>query len=170
MLGLPSSVQLSSNPVVTAVLPGTNVTVNKNIGDVTVSSGGGGGGGTQTNVSAVFEVGNSDLPTGGTFDTLTTMTVVTTAPNSLITISHGFLTISDGSTYIILRTLVNGAAISASPLQLQMSDDQSSGTLSLFYRAAAAGTYNIVLQGTRTGAVRGGATDIFSCALSNLNG
>lgn len=169
MLGLPTSVQLSSNPVVTAVLPGSNVTVNKNIGDVTVSSGGGGGG-TQTKVSAVFAAGNSDLSTGGTFDTLNTLTVVTTAPNSLITISHGFLTNSDGSTYIILRTLVNGAAISASPLQLQMSDDVSSGTLSLFYRAAAAGTYTIVLQGTRTGAVRGGATDIFSYALSNLNG
>jgi hypothetical protein len=170
MFGLPTSVQLSSNPVVTAVLPGSNITVNKNIGDVTVSSGGGGGGGTQTNVSAVFEAGNNDLSTAPTFDTLTTLTVITTAPNSLITITHGFLTNSDGSTYVILRTLVNGAVISASPLQLQMSDDVSSGTLSLFYRAAAAGTYAIVLEGTRTGGFRGGVTDIFSSALSNLNG
>lgn len=169
MFSLPPSVQLSSNPIVTAVLPGTNITVNKNIGDVTVSSGGGGGG-TQTNVSSVFEAGNNDLSIAPTFDTLTTLTVITTAPNSLITISHGFNTNSDGSTYIVLRTVVNGAVIAASPLQLQMSDDVSSGTLSLFYRAASAGTYTIVLEGTRTGGFRGGATDIFSYALSNLNG
>jgi hypothetical protein len=168
MLGLPPSVQLSSNPVVSGVFAGSGITVDRNIGDVTVA-GGGGGGGTQTNVSSVFESGNNNLPTG-TYDTLTTLTVVTTAASSLITITHGFNTNSDGSTFIVLRTVVNGTVIGQSPIQLQMVDDFSSGTLSLFYRAAAAGTYTIVLQGTRTGASIGGVTDIFSCALSNLNG
>jgi hypothetical protein len=169
MFGLPASVQLSSNPVVSAVFAGSGITVNRNIGDVTVA-GGGGGGGTQTNVSSVFENGNNDLSIAPTFDTLTTLTVVTTTASSLITITHSFNTNSDGSTYIVLRTLVNGAVIAQSPLQLQMSDDVSSGTLSLFFRAGAAGTYTIVLEGTRTGGFRGGATDIFSYALSNLNG
>jgi hypothetical protein len=168
MEGLPVSTQLSSNPVVTAVLPGSNITVNKTIGDVTVSSGGGGGG-TQTKVSSVFENGTTGLPTG-TYATLTTLTVVTTTANSLITISHGFNTNSDGATFIVLRTVVNGAVIAQNPFQLQMVDDISSGTLSLFYRAGAAGTYTIVLEGTRTGAFQGGATNIFSYALSNLNG
>jgi len=167
MFGLPNSVQLSSNPVVSAVFAGSGITVDRNIGDVTVA--GGGGGGTQTNVSSVFESGNNNLPTG-TYDTLTTLTVVTTAPSSLITISHGFITNSDSDTFIVLRTVVNGTVIGQSPIQLQMVDDFSSGTLSLFYRAAAAGTYTIVLQGTRTGASIGGVTDIFSYALSNLNG
>jgi len=167
MFGLPNSVQLSSNPVVSAVFAGSGITVDRNIGDVTVA--GGGGGGTQTNVSSVFESGNNNLPTG-TYDTLTTLTVVTTAPSSLITITHGFITNSDSDTFIVLRTVVNGTVIGQSPIQLQMVDDFSSGTLSLFYRAAAAGTYTIVLQGTRTGASIGGVTDIFSYALSNLNG
>lgn len=167
MFGLPNSVQLSSNPIVSGVFAGSGITVDRNIGDVTVA--GGGGGGTQTNVSSVFESGNNDLPTG-TYDTLTTLTVVTTAPSSLITITHGFITNSDSDTFIVLRTVVNGTVIGQSPIQLQMVDDFSSGTLSLFYRAAAAGTYTIVLQGTRTGASIGGVTDIFSYALSNLNG
>jgi len=168
MFGLPNSVQLSSNPIVSGVFAGSGITVDRNIGDVTVASGGGGGG-TQTNVSSVFESGNNNLSTG-TYDTLTTLTVVTTAPSSLITITHSFITNSDSDTYIVLRTVVNGTVIGQSPIQLQMVDDFSSGTLSLFYRAAAAGTYTIVLQGTRTGASIGGVTDIFSYALSNLNG
>jgi len=167
MFGLPNSVQLSSNPIVSGVFAGSGITVDRNIGDVTVA--GGGGGGTQTNVSSVFESGNNNLPTG-TYDTLTTLTVITTAASSLITITHGFITNSDSDTYIVLRTVVNGTVIGQSPIQLQMVDDFSSGTLSLFYRAAAAGTYTIVLQGTRTGASIGGVTDIFSYALSNLNG
>jgi hypothetical protein len=168
MLSLPPSVQLSSNPVVTAVLPGSNITVNKTIGDVTVSSGGGGGG-TQTQVVTNYN-GNVIAPGGsGVYTTISTLVVTLTAP-SIIALTYGFAIHSDALSFLNFQVVVNGAVYASNDVKLDLNDELSSATLSYWYRATAAGTYTIVFRATNAGPNNPDVSKIYSTALSNLNG
>ena len=82
MEGQSTAPQLSSNPVVNQIIPGSNISVNNKIGDVTINSSGGGGGGTQTIVKyAAF-----DIPTtlSGASQTIYSTTITTTAPSRIV--------------------------------------------------------------------------------------
>ena len=168
MLSLPPSVQLSSNPVVTAVLPGANITVNKTIGDVTVSSGGGGGS-TQTLVATNY-YGSTVTPSlAPDYLTVSTLVVTLTAP-SIITITYGFGTQSEVPTGLNFAVVVNGATLATNDLKLNLNDEPSSASLSYWYRATSAGVFNIEFRVTKFASVNVSINNIYSCALSNLNG
>jgi hypothetical protein len=154
---------------VTAVLPGTNVTVNKNIGDVTVSAGGGGGGGTQTQVVTNYN-SNIIAPGGsGVYTTVSTLVVTLTAP-SIITLTYGFAIHSDALGFLNFQVVVNGAVHASNDLKLDLNDELSSATLSYWYRATAVGTYTIVFRVTNAGPNNPEVSNIYSTALSNLSG
>jgi len=147
MFGLPNSVQLSSNPVVSGVFAGSNITVNKNIGDVTVSSGGGGGG-TQTIVSYVES--DPALFMTATYQTAYTGTITTTAASSLITATCMGIAVSANPGYFVARIVINGVASSPVyyfPVNPSFaSDDYASFALQGAYRAPTPGTYTVNVQ------------------------
>lgn len=172
MFGLPSSVQLSSNPVVTAVLPGSNVTVNKSIGDVTVSSGGGGGGGTQTVVSYVQN--DPDLLlTADTWETGYTTTITTTAASSRIVVFCVCNLLTANAGVNRGRIVINGVVSSPIfewPVIASPFTDNNVRSLQGSYVAPTAATYTVNIQffdvgGTNT-YVRGGAVT----AMTNMSG
>lgn len=173
MFSLPPSVQLSSNPVVTAVLPGTNVTVNKNIGDVTVSSGGGGGGSTQTVVRYVASDGGS-LFLQADFATAYTGTITTTAASSLITATCMNIATSANPGYVQARIVINGVVSSPVyeyPIISSAATDVRSYALQGAYRAPTPGTYTVNVQfsdpGVTTATTMGDGTLIL---MTNMSG
>lgn len=147
MFGLPASVQLSSNPVVSGVFAGSNITVDKNIGDVTVS-GGGGGGSTQTIVKYVES--DPALFLTATYQTAYTGTITTTAASSLITATCMGISVSANPGYFIGRIVINGVAASPIyyfPVSLTVAtDDYFSFALQGAYRAPTPGTYTVNVQ------------------------
>ena len=168
MENLPPNYLLSNMPVVTAIFPGTNVTVNKNIGDVTVTASGGGGG-TQTKVVTNYN-SNVITPGGsGVYTTISTLVVTLTAP-SIITLTYGFAIHSDALAFLNFQVVVNGVVYASNDLKLDLNDELSSATLSYWYRATAVGTYTIVFRVTNAGANNPDVSNIYSTALSNLNG
>jgi hypothetical protein len=168
MENLPPNYLLSNMPVVTAIFPGTNVTVNKNIGDVTVTASGGGGG-TQTKVVTNYN-SNVITPGGsGVYTTISTLVVTLTAP-SIITLTYGIAIHSDALAFLNFQVVVNGVVYASNDLKLDLNDELSSATLSYWYRATAVGTYTIVFRVTNAGANNPDVSNIYSTALSNLNG
>ena len=160
---------LSNSPIVTAIFPGTNVSVNKNIGDVTISASGGGGGGTQTKVVTNYN-SNVITPGGsGVYTTISTLVVTLTAP-SIITLTYGFALHSDALGFLNFQVVVNGVVYASNDVKLDLNDELSSATLSYWYRATAVGTYTIVFRVTNAGANNPDVSKIYSTALSNLNG
>jgi hypothetical protein len=169
MENLPPDNLLSNSPIVTAIFPGTNVSVNKNIGDVTVTASGGGGGGTQTKVVTNYN-GNVIAPVGGgIYTTISTLVVTLTAP-SIITLTYGFAIHSDALAFLNFQVVVNGVVYASNDLKLDLNDELSSATLSYWYRATAVGTYTIVFRVTNAGPNNPDVSNIYSTALSNLNG
>ena len=147
MEGLPISNQLSSNPVVSGVFAGSGITVNRNIGDVTIA-GGGGGGGTQTIVKYVES--DPALFLTATYQTAYTGTITTTAASSLITATCMGISVSANPGYFIGRIVINGVAASPVyyfPINLTVvTDDYFSFALQGAYRAPTPGTYTVNVQ------------------------
>jgi hypothetical protein len=84
MEGLSTTPLLSSYPVVNQIIPGSNISVNKNIGDVTISSGGGGGGGTQTIVKYANVNVGGQIALSGTSQIIYSTTITTTTAGARI--------------------------------------------------------------------------------------
>lgn len=165
MFGLPTSVQLSSNPVVSSVLPGSNITVDKSIGDVTVSSGGGGG--TQTQVVTQYTA--STPFTTASYTTISTLTINVSTP-TVITLNYGFGTNSDTATNVTTRLLVNNVVFLTTNYKLDLTDEDSTAALSAYIGAASAGVYTITFEGITIGAGNPSFNKVFSYALFNLSG
>lgn len=152
MENLPPTTTLLSNPsIVTSIVPGTNITVNKQIGDVTVNSSGGGGGGTQTIVKYVQSNSGGTILLDATFQTVYTGTITTTAASSLITATCVCNANSANPGYIVSRVTIAG--VLASPLYetviLQsLVSDQRTYSLQGAYRVSAPGTYTVNIQFT----------------------
>lgn len=171
MLGLPSSVQLSSNPVVSGVFAGSGITVNKNIGDVTVA-GGGGGGGTQTVVSYVQN--DPDLLlTVDTWETGYTTTITTTAASSRIVVFCVCNLLTANAGVNRGRIVINGVVSSPIfewPVILSAFTDNNVRSLQGSYVAPTAATYTINVQFYDEGGtnlyVRGGAVTV----MTNMSG
>jgi hypothetical protein len=146
MEGLPISNQLNSNPVVSGVFAGSGITVNKNIGDVTVTAGGGGG--TQTIVK--YLESDAALFMTATYQTAYTNTITTTAASSLITVTCMGIAVSANPGYFVGRIIINGVA--SSPVYFfpvnpsVASDDYASFALQGAYRAPTPGTYTVNVQ------------------------
>jgi hypothetical protein len=169
MLNRPPNYLLSNMPVVTAVFPGTNVSVNKNIGDVTISASAGGGGGTQTLVDVDY-YGSSVSPSlAPDYVTVSTLVLTLTAP-SVITLSYGFATQSEVPTTLGFAVVVNGVTLASNVLKVILNDEPSSGSLSYWYRATASGVFTIQFRVTKLSADNVTISDIYSTALANLNG
>jgi len=171
MEGLPISNQLSSNPVVSGVFAGSGITVNRNIGDVTIA-GGGGGGGTQTIVSYVQN--DPDLLlTPNIWETGYTTTITTTAASSRIVVSCvcNLLTANAGSN--LGRIVINGVVSSPVfewPVIASAFTDNNVRSLQGSYVAPTAGTYTINVQfqdvGSSNTYVKNGAVTV----MTNMSG
>jgi hypothetical protein len=146
MEGLPPSVQLSSTPVVSGVFAGSNVTVNNNIGDVTVSAGGGGS--TQTIVKYVES--DPALFLTAAYQTAYTGTITTTAASSLITATCMFLSVSANPGSFNGRIVINGVQagpVYYFPISLTyLTGDFFPFALQGAYRAPTPGTYTVNVQ------------------------
>lgn len=171
MLGLPPSVQLSSNPVVSGVFAGSGITVNKNIGDITVA-GGGGGGGAQTIVSYVQNDPDT-LLTADTWETGYTTTITTTAASSRIVVFCVCNLLTANAGVNRGRIVINGVVSSPIfewPVILSAFTDNNVRSLQGSYVAPTAATYTINVQFYDEGGtnlyVRGGAVTV----MTNMSG
>lgn len=162
---LPSAFQLSSNPVVSAIIPGTNITVDKSIGDVTVSSGGGGG--SQTQVVTQYTA-NAPFTTGS-YTTISTLAVNVSSP-TVITLNYGFNTNSDTPTTVSTRILVNNVVSITNYYRLELMDADSTAAFSAYIFAPSAGLYTITFEGINIKWGNPSFNNIFSYALFNLSG
>jgi hypothetical protein len=146
----PTTTLLSNPPVVTSIVPGTNITVNKQIGDVTINSSGGGGA-TQTIVKYVESNSGGTLLLDATFQTVYTGTITTTAPNSLITATC--VCNANSANPGNLQSRVTIAGVVASPtyetvILQSLISDQRTYSLQGAYRVSAPGTYTVNIQFT----------------------
>ena len=170
MQNQPVSVQLSSFPIVTGVFAGSGITVNKNIGDVTIAGGGGGGG---TTIVSYVQNDPDILLTADTWETGYTTTITTTAASSRIVVSCVCNLLSANAGVNRGRIVINGVVSSPVfewPIILSAFTDNNVRSLQGSYVAPTATTYTINVQfydegGTNT-YVRGGAVTV----MTNMSG
>ena len=149
MEGFATRPQLSSNPVVSQIIPGSNISVNKNIGDVTISSGGGGGG-TQTIVKyANVNIGGT-IALSGTSQIIYSTTITTTTASARIVASCMFTArnnASPPSTGVLQMVIANATASPEFYLLVPglnvIADGQVTNMIQGSALAGVAGTYNV---------------------------
>jgi len=149
MEGFATTPQLSSNPVVSQIIPGSNISVNKNIGDVTISSGGGGGG-TQTIVKyANVNIGGI-IGLTGTSQVIYSTTITTTTASARIVASCMFTARNNASpatTGVLQMVIANTTASPEFYLLIPglnvIADGQVTNMIQGSALAGVAGTYNV---------------------------
>jgi hypothetical protein len=149
MEGFATRPQLSSSPVVNQIIPGSNISVNKNIGDVTISSGGGGGG-TQTIVKYANVNVGGQTALSGTSQIIYSTTITTTTAGARIVGTCMFTArnnVSSATTGVLQMVIANTTASPEFYLLIPglnvIADGQVTNMIQGSALAGVAGTYNV---------------------------
>ena len=168
MLGLPTAVQLSSNPLVTTIVPGTNVTVNPRIGDVTISAGGMG-----EQAQVAFSLSDPIVAIGSSFSVVSTLSVNITSQTPVVTLNYGFGIYSTAPTTLVFRVAANNVVFQEYIIKVDLTDEDAVQTLNLFWPPPAIilpGVFDITLECRNAAGGDVSLKDIYSYALWNLLG
>lgn len=147
MEGQSTTPQLSSNPVVNQIIPGTNISVNRKIGDVTInSSGGGGGGGTQTIVKYATFVGGTALSIAS--QDIYSTTITTTAPSRIVATCTFTINNQGAAGQLMTAAVVIGGVVCSPEFTYAHSTDDSPTTFTIQGSGIAGtiGTFNVIIQ------------------------
>lgn len=153
MEGQSTAPQLSSNPIVNQIFPGANISVNKNIGDVTIS-GGGGGGGSQTIVKYANVNVGGQTGLSGTSQIIYSTTITTTTASARIVGTCMFTArnnVSAAQTGVLQMVIANATASPEFSLLIPglnvIPDGQVTNMIQGSAIAGVAGTYNVEVHG-----------------------
>ena len=146
MEGQSTTPQLSSNPVVNQIIPGTNISVNKKIGDVTINSSGGGGGGTQTIVKYATFVGGTALSIAS--QNIYSTTITTTAPSRIVATCTFMINNQGAAGQLMYAAVVIGGVVCSPEFTYVHPKDDSGTTFTIQGSgiAGTTGTFNVIIQ------------------------
>jgi hypothetical protein len=160
--------QLSNLPLVNSVVPGTNITVNKSIGDVTISAGGLG-----EQAQVAFSRSDPIVAIGASFSVVSALSVNITSQTPVVTLNYGFGIYSTAPTTLVFRVSTNNVVFQEYIIKVDLTDEDAVQTLNLFWPAPAIilpGVFNIALECRNAGGGNVSLKDIYSYALWNLLG
>jgi hypothetical protein len=160
--------QLSNLPLVNSIVPGTNITVDKSIGDVTVSAGGMG-----EQAQVAFSLSDPIVAIGASFSVVSTLSVNITSQTPVVTLNYGFGIYSTLPTTLVFRVSANNVVFQEYIIKVDLTDEDAVQTLNLFWPPPAIilpGVFNITLECRNAFGGNVNLKDIYSYALWNLLG
>jgi hypothetical protein len=160
--------QLSNLPLVNSIVPGTNITVDKSIGDVTVSAGGMG-----EQAQVAFSRSDPIVAIGSSFSVVSQLSVNITNITPVVTLNYGFGIYSTAPTTLVFRVAANNVVFQEYIIEVDLTDADGVQTLNLFWVPpviALPGIFNITLECRNAFGGNVNLKDIYSYALWNLLG
>lgn len=158
--------QLSNLPLVNSIVPGTNITVDKSIGDVTISAGGLG-----EQAQVAFNKSDPIVAISSSFSVVSQLSVNITTITPVVTLNYGFGIYSTAPTTLVFRVAANNVVFQEYIIKVDLTDEDAVQTFNLFWPpGAATGVFNITLQCRNAFGGDVGLKDIYSYALWNLLG
>jgi hypothetical protein len=158
--------QLSAAPLVNQIIPGTNISVDKRIGDVTISAGGMG-----EQAQVVFSRSDPIVAISSSFSVVTLLSVNITSQTPVVTLNYGFGIYSTAPTTLVFRVSANNVVFQEYIIKVDLTDEDAVQTLNLFFTpGAATGVFSIALECRNAAGGDVGLKDIYSYAIWNLLG
>jgi hypothetical protein len=160
--------QLSAAPLVNQIIPGTNISVDKRIGDVTISAGGLG-----EQAQVAFSRSDPIVAIGSSYSVVSTLSVNITSQTPVVTLNYGFGIYSTAPTTLVFRVSANNVVFQEYIIKVDLTDEDAVQTLNLFWPAPAIilpGVFNIALECRNAAGGLVSLKDIYSYALWNLLG